>query len=89
MRVIELPQITSTGAKGAMKLETENPTIYITANVGVFSAQPQVSHDGDTWFNVGSALTGTGITTITGRVAWLRLNCGTVGTSLDAAYVAG
>lgn len=87
MRAVTLTQITTTGAKSPIKVEAENPSIYVTANVGAFSIQPQVSHDNVTWFNVGSAISAVGITVITGKVMFLRLNVASVGTSVNAAYV--
>jgi hypothetical protein len=87
MRAVTLTQITTTGAKSPIKVEAENPSVYITANSGAFNVQPQVSHDGTTWFNIGSALTGVGVTVITGKIMYLRLNVASIGTSINAAYV--
>ena len=85
MRIIEFPEITATGATQGVPVEGENITLYTYQNTGAFSYTAQASHNGLVWFNVGSAISALGVTVLAGKIKFLRLNVGTVGSSLRVA----
>lgn len=87
LRVIEMLSASAAGAGAAIPLDyrydgNQNRTIFVTAITAGDTIQLEVSTDGSTWVNLGSAITAVGTTSISGPYPFIRANkTGTAGTA--------
>lgn len=79
MNVLDLPLITEEAISeetrvGAKKLEVYDMTFYVKRIQGSVELQPQVSTDGENWFDVGEVADATGVYVVPGRIMYFALD---------------
>lgn len=86
-KTIAMPVSVAAGAATEVR-QFDGFTVYV-ASMGTATYQLQISVDGSTWVDEGSAVTAAGVVNVTKRAFWVRWNCTAWTSGTPTATIAG